>query len=284
MSALAWAAAAAVAAAGAVGLAVYARQGRFVFRPTRAVERSPADLGLPYEDVWLSCADGVRVHAWWVKRHGACRAALFLHGTTGNLSSELRRVAFLAGLGLDVLALDYPGYGRSQGTPSASGCLRAAQAAFEFLRAQGFAPGDVIVYGWSLGSSPAAALAARERVGGLVLHGAFTSLLDLVAERHPRLPLRPFLRAFMRVRFECLEHVRRFVGPVLVLHATEDDLIPLAHARRLFAAAPGPRTMVVFPGSHDSPAWLVAEAPGRAWRELAAGRAGSWPSAAAGSS
>jgi pimeloyl-ACP methyl ester carboxylesterase len=253
------------------------RQSALVFRPLRGLRWTPSSRGLAFEDVMLPCSDGVRVHGWWVPRRGARRAALFLHGTTGNLSTELERVEFLSSLGLDVLAVDYPGYGRSEGRPSPTGCVRAARAAWDFLASRGHAADDVIVYGWSLGAAPAAALAATERVGGLVLHGAFTSLADLIADRYRFLPVRPFVR----LRMDCLDLVRRCVAPLLVLHAADDRLVPVSHARRLYAAAAGPRRLEIFPGPHDTMSWRVRQRVNEAWTELIAGRTDLWPRPAA---
>jgi len=268
--------AAGVAASG--GLALYALQSALVFRPARALRWTPAARGLAFEDVFLAAAGGLRVHAWWLPGGGAGRAALFLHGTTGNLSTELEKVEFLASLGLAVLAVDYPGYGRSEGRPSPAGCVDAAAAAWRFLRARGYGAADVIVYGWSLGAAPAAAVAAAEGPRGLVLHGAFTSLADLVAGRYRFLPLRPFVR----LRLECLDLVRRCAAPLLLLHAADDRLVPLAHARRLYAAAAGPRRLEIFPGRHDSALWRERRGVQEAWRELVAGRTDGWAPAAAG--
>lgn len=270
---------AAAAVAGALasgGLGLYLRQSALVFRPARVLRWTPSARGLSFEDVHLTCADGVRIHGWWVPRAGARRAALFLHGTTGNLSTELEKVEFLSSLGLAVLAVDYPGYGRSEGRPSVEGCVRAARAGWAFLGARGHAPEDVIVYGWSLGAAPAAALAAGERLGGLVLHGAFTSLADLIADRYRYVPLRPFIR----LRMECLGPVRRCASPLLLLHAAGDRLVPVGHARRLYEAAGGPRRLEIFPGPHDSARWRMQGAVHEAWRELVAGQAEAWPAPA----
>ena len=272
MSVLAAMTAAGVVASGGLGL--YVGQSALVFRPARPLRWTPAARGLSFDDVFLACADGVRVHGWWLPGKDAARAVLFLHGTTGNLSTELEKVEFLASLGLAVLAVDYPGYGRSDGRPSAAGCVSAARAGWRFLAGQGYGPGDVIIYGWSLGTAPAAALAGRERPGGLVLHGAFTSLADVIAGRYWFLPP---LRPFIRLRMECLDGVRRCASPLLLLHAADDRLVPVVHARRLSEAAAGPRRLEIFPGPHDSALWRVRPGVHEAWRELIDGRIERWP-------
>jgi uncharacterized protein len=257
--------------------AVSARLSRaLVFKPSHRDLGSPADLHMPFEDLDLVCADGSRAHGWWIparapgEEHGP--AVLFLHGTRGNLSSQLPALRFFHSLGVDLLALDYPGYGRSPGRPSEWGCLRAADAAWELLRSRRPAS-RAVLYGRSLGCALAAYLAARGPCAGVIFHGGFTSVPDLAADLYPRLPV----RLFCRVRLDALRWIAGCRAPLLVLHGLQDRFIPIQHARRVYAQAPVPKRLLALSGGHDDEGWMHHPATREAIVEMLAGGAVRWP-------
>lgn len=165
---------------------------RQVFQPYRPFAAEGNELGAPWEDVWLTAADGVRLNAWHFRASNAPAAEqevfLVCHGNGGNISHRLDIYGVLLDLGRDVLAFDYRGYGRSDGKPSEKGTYLDAQAAFGWLRQQGYRPEHIIVLGESLGGGVATELAAREAPGGLILQSTFTSIPDLAAGSFPGCP------------------------------------------------------------------------------------------------
>src|SRR6266849_5645552 len=96
-------------AAALLGLSIFARQGRIVFKPAPVLLLDPSDLSLEFEDVSLRLANGVRIHGWWLQREGSRKLFLLLPGSIGNISHELKTVAFLRDLGANVFIIDYPG-------------------------------------------------------------------------------------------------------------------------------------------------------------------------------
>ena len=264
----------------AVVAPVSARLSRaLVFKPSRRDLGSPADLRMPYEELDVATAGGARFRVWWIPSRAGANAdrpdrpaVLFLHGTRGNLGAQLPVLRFLHSLGVDLLAFDYPGYGKSPGRPSEEGCLRAAEAAWEHLRAR--RPGArAVLYGRSLGCALAAYLAAREPCAGLVFHGGFTSVPDLAADLYPRLPV----RLFCRVRLDALRWIAGCRSPLLVLHGREDRFIPLAHALRVYGRAAVPKRFVPLAGGHDDEGWMHNPAVRAALAEMLEGRAAAWP-------
>jgi fermentation-respiration switch protein FrsA (DUF1100 family) len=191
-----------------------------VFYPDRVNYGSPADFGLACEDVWLTTADCVRVHGWFLP-HGnktAC-TCLLLHGNAGNLTARLDKLQILRDAGLSVLIIDYRGYGRSEGHVSEVGTYRDADAAYAWLaKEKGIEPRRIILYGESLGCGPAVDLAARKKVGGVILEAGFTSVPDKAAEIYPFLPVRWLLKT----KYDNLSKIRRVTAPVLLFHSRED--------------------------------------------------------------
>lgn len=245
---------------------------RFIYFPSThsSADPDPRAQGLEVEDVFIRAADGIELHAWYAAAPGARPdgrpygrfTLLYLHGNAGNLSDRIGNIAFLRGLPVNVLALDYRGYGRSQGRPGEAGLYRDAEAAYDYLTAAKGVPVErLVVLGQSLGTAVAVGLAARRPVAGLILEGGFPSARR-VAERVMWLPGVHWL---MRTRFDAASALRGLHLPVLVAHCREDPVIPFDLGEELFRAANEPKTFVELPGACHEPLY-VGDAEGYAAR------------------
>jgi fermentation-respiration switch protein FrsA (DUF1100 family) len=219
--------------------------------PTRSLLPPPAHLGLSVERVEIPTEDGLTLVSW-VLPAGADSTGFWLlicHGNAGNLS-EFGRPDHYAGLrqlGLHILAFDYRGYGESEGVPSETGLYTDAQAAYRFLRERKAIPPErIVVFGHSLGSAVAIDLVSREPAAGLIVEGALTSIIERGRELYPFIPVRWIAAS----RYLSIEKISRVTIPKLFLHARGDEVIPLAHGRRLYEAAPPPKTFVELDGGH----------------------------------
>jgi fermentation-respiration switch protein FrsA (DUF1100 family) len=226
---------------------VYFFQDRMVYVPYRELEGTPADGRLEYREVSFTSADGVRLSGWLVPAPGARGTVLFCHGNAGNISHLLGVVRIFHELGLNALVFDYRGYGQSQGKPTEEGTYLDAEAAWNFLVSQeGIAPREIIVCGRSLGGPIAAWLAQKHRPAALFLEETFTSLPELGQRLYPIFPA----RWLARYQYNTLAYVSRVQCPVLVVHSPDDRLVPLAHGRRLYQAAPQPKEFLEIEGGH----------------------------------
>ncbi|MDX1605666.1 MAG: alpha/beta hydrolase [Candidatus Competibacterales bacterium] len=235
----------------ALVLALYLFQDRLLYLPGvpgRALEATPAALGLDYETVEPRTADGLTLHGWFVPHPKPRGVLLFCHGNAGNISHRLDSIRVFHELGLSVLIFDYRGYGRSEGRPSEAGTYRDAEAAWEYLTGtRGIPPGRIVVFGRSLGAAVAAELATRVRPAALILESAFTSAPELAGELYPWLPA----RHLTRFRYATIDALARLEAPLLIIHARGDEIVPYAHARRLFEAAPEPWRLLELRGGHN---------------------------------
>jgi uncharacterized protein len=224
-------------------------QRRFLYFPMRDFVASPADYGFRHEEVNLTAEDGVAIHAWWLPVAGATRTVLFLHGNAGNVSYWVEVAIVFREVGWNTLLLDYRGYGRSSGLPTEEGTYLDARAAYLHLaRERAVDASNIVVIGRSLGGGVATWLAANHPVGGLVLENTFTSIADIVAKT---LPL-PGIRSFVRLGYPSLSRMADLHVPLLVIHGAGDELVPFAHGKALFDAAPGPaKRFVELRGGHN---------------------------------
>ncbi|NIR60305.1 MAG: alpha/beta fold hydrolase [Gammaproteobacteria bacterium] len=235
-------------------IVLYLTQARFVYKPRRTLARTPAALGLGYEEVTLRTDDGIDLHGWFLPSEDARATVLYLHGNVGNIADALEQAQMLHGLGLAVLLFDYRGYGRSPGVTTESGTYRDAEAAWAHLtRERGVAPERVLLYGHSLGGPIAAWLAGRHRPAGVILEGTFTTFPEMAAAHFPLIPA----RWLVRYRYPTREYLREVQSPVLIIHSRDDAVAPLAEADELFGAIRHAlKERLEIAGPHDGAALL----------------------------
>jgi fermentation-respiration switch protein FrsA (DUF1100 family) len=230
---------------------------RLLYFPARALDATPAVIGLPYEDVRLRADDGVELHGWYVPAaREPAPAVLFLHGNAGNISHRIEKIAILHDAGAAILIVDYRGYGRSEGRPTEAGLYLDARAALaHLLEARGTPAPRVVLHGESLGTAVAVDVAAEHAVGGVILEAAFTSVPRAAAELYRGLPVSRIVRS----RFDALAKIGRVHAPLLILHSRSDEFFGWHHAEALLAAAPDPRKQLVeLEGGHND-AFVVSE-------------------------
>jgi alpha-beta hydrolase superfamily lysophospholipase len=246
-----WPRGAAIALAAFVGLAatgcvvLESKERELVFRPVREYVRTPADLGYRYEDLWIEVAGenggaSERVHAWWLPAGKAeAPAILYLHGIRWSLGNNLFRIARWRELGFSVLAIDYRGFGRSDGElPSEAQIYADARAAWAELKRREPAGDRRFIYGHSLGAAVAIDLAAgSDGAAGVIAEAGFTSLADVVAESSTALSL------LVTQKFDALSKAKALKVPALFLHGTQDRLVPPAMSERLYEATPSPKRL-----------------------------------------
>ncbi len=246
----------AIAYAGGVGAVRFLEQHQlFVPGTERALVAPPPDMGLPTERITMSTSDSVTIVGWVIpgERRPSVDSTIWLlicKGNKGNIAlpPRLRHYAALRQLGLNILAFDYRGFGESSGKPTEEGLYRDADAAYRYLReVRGVPASRIVLYGHSLGSGVAIDLAARVPAAGVIVEGAFSSVADRAQELYPWAPLR-----WLPVsQFASIDKIDRIRAPKLILHATDDERIPIAHGRRLLAKAGEPKAFVELRGGHS---------------------------------
>jgi fermentation-respiration switch protein FrsA (DUF1100 family) len=233
---------------GYVGLLalMYTFQRALMYFPDPA-RTPPAAAGLPQaEEVTLTSADGEKLIAWYVPARAAKPLVIYFQGNAGALNLRAERFKWVIGDGTGLLALSYRGYGGSTGKPSEIGLITDAAAAYDFAAAR-YPAKRIVVWGESLGTAVAVAVAADHEVSGVILDAPFTSIADVGAAAYPFAPV----RWLVKDSFHSDERIARIKAPLLVLHGEQDRIVPIAFGEKLFALANEPKKMVRFPlGGH----------------------------------
>jgi len=247
----------------AFGLMLHLLQGSMVFLanlPGRTLDAVPTDIGLEYDDVYIDTADGERLHGWYVAAANPRGVLLFFHGNAGNISHRLESILIFNQLRLDVLIIDYRGYGQSSGKPSEQGTYRDAWAVWSYLLEQrNVAPEQIVIFGRSLGGAVGAWLASQLPVerppAALIVESSFSSGPDMARRLYPIYP--PKLLA--RLKYPVVGYVRNLACPVLVVHSRDDEIIPFAMGRAIFEAVSGPKDFIELRGDHNAGFWISRE-------------------------
>jgi len=209
-------------------------------------------------DVWLDTADGVRIHAWSIPRDGAFWVTLHFHGNAGNITHRFPQFHKILAAGSGILALDYRGYGKSNGRPTERGLYRDADAAYDYLLKTGVRPDQIVIHGESLGTAVAVELAARRSCAAVVLEAPFTSAKDVART------VLPVIGPTIVWGFDSRAKIGRIHAPVLFIHGDRDEVIPLRLGQDLFAAAREPKSFWLAPGAGHND---IAETAGASYRQ-----------------
>jgi uncharacterized protein len=246
-------------------------QDRLIFVPSPIVELAPADWQLEAEDVWLTVSsdspeEAERIHGWWIPASPSTNSQnvlFYLHGNSGNLSRNfnLNQIRRFYQLGFSVFAIDYRGYGRSSDRfPSELRVYEDAQMGLRYLTEdRGISPERIFIFGHSLGGAIAIETATHHPdVAGLIIEGSFTSMLEVVNNRksYAIFPIGWILTH----RFNSIEKVASLPMPMLLIHGTEDSIIPAFMAERLYDAATAPKQLYLVPrAGHNDVASVAGE-------------------------
>jgi fermentation-respiration switch protein FrsA (DUF1100 family) len=235
---------------------------RMTFQPMPGEPAAPLALDLPVEETWITTADGVRLHAFFLPRPGSDRVVLMFHGNFGNATQRLPFARDLAMLGVSVLVPDYRGYGFSEGTPTEAGIYRDADGAWRHLtEAMGYPPERVVVMGRSLGGAVAVELLSRERAAGLVLVSTLRSARAMA--RSMGLGL---LAPLVGRRLDSESRIPTLGVPLLVFHGEDDEIVPVEQGQTLYDRAAGPKALHRIPGARHND--IIEVAGDRFWTPL----------------
>lgn len=236
---------------------IWALQHRLVYFPDRDVP-PPGTLGLSgVQSVTFDTADGLRLSGWFFATSGTSSpiTVLVFNGNAGNRVHRGPLAAALHRQALQVLLVDYRGYGGNPGTPSKDGLAADARAARAYLDSRSDVdPSRIVYFGESLGTAVAVDLAVDRPPAAMVLRSPFTSIADVGQHHYPFLPVRLLLRD----RFAPIDQIRRIQSPLLVIAGGRDRIVPVESSLRLFEAAGEPKTLLLLEDADHNDYELLA--------------------------
>ena len=247
MIVLSWSAGIALCLYAVLATTVYFAQRSLMYFPDKA-NVTPAEAGLPEAKIVpLTASDGVRIVAWHVPPKDNKPVVVYFHGNGGSLRFRVPRFRKLIDAGIGLVALEYRGYGGSAGSPSEQGLTDDGQAVYRFAAAH-YPTQQLVLWGESLGSAVAIAVAAEQPVGRVILEAPFTSAVALGAQHYWYLPV----RLLMKDQFHSDARIGKVSAPLLIMHGLHDRTVPYAMGERLFDLANKPKHLARFlDGGHE---------------------------------
>jgi fermentation-respiration switch protein FrsA (DUF1100 family) len=238
-----------------------------LYYPTHRVYGTPADSGYHYEKVTFESRDGTALSGWFIPAIGKPKGTiLHFHGNAQNMTAHFSFVSWLPREGFNVFVFDYRGYGESAGTPDREGVYEDSCAALDYLRSRTDIDRDrILILGQSLGG--ANALAALHGTGtngirAVALDSTFYSYRLITRDKIKQIPILRFFR--WPLSFVVISNARSASSvidelspiPILIMHGTDDVVIPYRHGQMLFDKAQQPKEMISVPKGHHTDALI----------------------------
>ena len=240
------------------------KERELTFRPVREAAGWYGGVPPAVQELYLPVTaepDAPRIHAWWWPDNDPkAPVVYYLHGARWNLTGHVRRIEQLRRFGFSVFAIDYRGFGKSDGElPSEATVYEDARVGWDWLVKRQPDAQRRFIYGHSLGGAVAVDLAAsfaneKAQARGLIVESTFTTFAELAAELTYRwLPVRLLLSQ----KFDSVEKIKQVRMPVLVVHGVGDRLVPSRFSEALFKAAREPKKLLLVEnGSHNNSMWI----------------------------
>ncbi|MFM2170622.1 MAG: hypothetical protein RI957_851 [Verrucomicrobiota bacterium] len=212
---------------------------KLFYFPTKDTPATPENKGLAFSDVSFTTSDDVKLHGWFLpvaKGQAVKGTVVFSHGNAGSIGHHLGFVDWLPRNGYQLLMYDYRGFGKSAGAPSREGLIRDAESAFAYAVSRAdVANGKIYSLGHSMGGAKSIAALTRAKVPGLraaITDGTFASYEEMA-----EIMAGNFGKNLVSDEFAPRSMVTKLSVPLLVVHGSEDEVVPLSQGKSLFAAA-----------------------------------------------
>jgi len=236
-------------------LFVYYYERKLIYFPFSIIESTPDAMNMKYEDVYFVTADAVRLNGWFISAPESIATIIYCHGNAGNISHRVDKIKMFYDKHISVFAFDYRGYGRSEGNPNEQGLYYDGEAAYYYLvRKRKMNPAEIVLFGESIGSAVASYIAQHHQIKALILEAPFTNARDMSRRILPFLPV----QWFVTIQMDNVKMLDKVQTPVLVIHGTDDDIVPFELGRQLYDSLPSSkkRFLEISGAGHNDVAYI----------------------------
>jgi len=236
----------------AISCLYFALQPHVLYQPSRDLQATPLDIGLSYDEVSFTTSDGVELSGWYVPGNSSKGIILFCHGNAGNIGGRLEYLKIFHRLGFDTFIFDYRGFGRSEGETTEKGTYRDIEAAMDHLiKNRNVSKDELIIYGRSLGGAIAIHHARYHTPKMLIIDSSFTSYRKISTEVLSGFLLPIPVKWLARFDYNSINDIGKIDCPVLVIHSSDDEMIPYSHGKELYKNANEPKRFITISGTHN---------------------------------
>lgn len=218
---------------------MYLFQDKIIFKPTVLAQDYTFKFETPFEEIFLETPQNGRIHSIWFKNKNPKGIIVYFHGNKAGLERWGNITEYFAKKNYDVFVMDYRGYGKSTGELNEQLLYKDAQAVYDFVK-KTYNEADIIIYGRSLGSGIATNIASKNNPKKVILETPYFSIIDIANSWLPILP--EFIYEY---KIKSGDYIKKVNCPVTIFHGTQDRVIPLSSAKKLFKVANFPKELIV---------------------------------------
>ena len=239
----------AVAVYGTLVALMFTFQRTLLYHPSAGL-MDPAAHGLPeMRRVTLETDDGLLLTSWHKEAGGGRQTLVYFHGNAGHIGHRASKVKPYLDAGYGVLLVGYRGYGSNPGSPTEENLLLDGKAALDFLGRENVPISKIVLYGESLGTGVAVALAQNKGINALILEAPFSSIADVAAQHYFYVPARHLVKD----KYNSVSRIKNVDAPLLLIHGQRDRIVPWKFGKILFDHARKPKEHFSIPeASHNN--------------------------------
>lgn len=218
---------------------------QLAFYPDRVDLLSKNRLPDGVEELFIDTQDRVKIQLLYLPSTDSDRVLIYFHGNAGNIYHRIPDLLQLQQFGINVMGVSYRGYGKSEGAPSEEGIYQDGEAVFKYVtQALGFSQSNIIILGRSIGTTVAINSAKNRAIGGLILVTPLTS-----GKAHAKAVGLGFLSPLAGNAFDNVSKIKNVKSPLLVIHGTDDRVIPFSMGRQIFDSAQTKKQFIKIEGA-----------------------------------
>jgi uncharacterized protein len=188
--------------------------------------------------------NGKKIQLWYHKPENPKMLVIYLHGNAHHLGFRSEQFREIIAAGYGFIAPSYPGFGKSEGSPTKDDIIATARSAVKFAQDKGYDTKDIVLVGESLGSGVASEIATEFPFKGLMLITPYTTIAERAEEIYWYLPASYILKD----NFNNIDNIKKINIPLLIVHGTSDTVIPMSHSQKLIEAANDPKKLIIYEG------------------------------------
>ncbi len=227
-----------------------------LFHPSSEIEFTPKEFGLEFEEVYFTSKNGAKLNGLFFPADEAKLTLMLFHGNAENVGDRLDFIKLLNESHLNVFYFDYQGYGKSEGKPSEQNTYDDAMAAYNYLIERKDVDNDFIVFfGRSLGGAIAIDLATKVKCYKLITEGTFSSIKDMGKVLFPYIPI----HLVAPNRYDNLSKAQTISVPFMIIHGTEDEVVPFKLGVKLSKVAGGQSEFYVIDGASHNDTYIIGK-------------------------
>lgn len=218
---------------------MYFLQKKIIFQPTVLSQDFKFELDSPFEEVFLETPNNGRIHSIWFKNIKPKGIIVYYHGNRAGLERWSKITEYFAKKNYDVFVMDYRGYGKSTGELTEQILYQDAQMVYDFVK-NNYKEQDIIIYGRSLGSGIATKIASENHPRKVILETPYFSIIDVAKSWLPILP-----EFIFNYKMKSGDYIKKINCELTIFHGTQDRVVPLSSAKKLFNVANSPKEFIV---------------------------------------